>query len=379
MPSSLFFSILSIFIPIGFLPIFLSLYKKQKIKGLKNWILSLIFLSCLRLTESLLQSFESNWVASGVESLHFLVLYFQFLSFLEFFLNKQIQLKIQWILPTILVFLQLLLFSLTERIFYPAIVSSTSSIVFLFYLGFGISNLRKHFKSRIGLTLIFLILAYSGFVLFLTIQKGSDLSGMIAISNFEVSGLPNLFEIILNLFLSSTILIFLNDRYFLSTSSRGDNDSEYFDANSLPIQEDLFLEKTSLELQRSRRFKHSLSLLMVSFPEEISKEPDHIRKISYILKDNVRNIDIINRTGENEFSILLIESGLEAGVFVGKRILEEFLSKSFPSSLRLFIGVKSLDQNTGSLEVLLDGAKKAMLSSKNAGGNQVCVYKPELE
>ena len=200
MPSSLFFSILSIFIPIGFLPIFLSLYKKQKIKGLKNWILSLIFLSCLRLTESLLQSFESNWVASGVESLHFLVLYFQFLSFLEFFLNKQIQLKIQWILPTILVFLQLLLFSLTERIFYPAIVSSTSSIVFLFYLGFGISNLRKHFKSRIGLTLIFLILAYSGFVLFLTIQKGSDLSGMIAISNFEVSGLPNLFEIILNLF-----------------------------------------------------------------------------------------------------------------------------------------------------------------------------------
>lgn len=84
------------------------------------------------------------------------------------------------------------------------------------------------------------------------------------------------------------------------------------------------------ETQRSRRYGHNISFLMIDINEfkEVNDYYSHVRgdrvlkEIGKVLEENVRGADTVIRYGGNEFLVLLPETG-EGSEVAGKRLKEE--------------------------------------------------------
>jgi diguanylate cyclase (GGDEF)-like protein len=98
----------------------------------------------------------------------------------------------------------------------------------------------------------------------------------------------------------------------------------------------------------------------------------------------VRQIDTLARYGGDEFTILLVDTGLETAIQVAERIRRTVEDHVFEAgrdgSLRLTvsIGVAAYPLHGRTREALLDLSDKAMYRAKSIGRNRVCTA-TELE
>ncbi|MBI4773219.1 MAG: GGDEF domain-containing protein [Deltaproteobacteria bacterium] len=147
-----------------------------------------------------------------------------------------------------------------------------------------------------------------------------------------------------------------------------------------------FMDSFKGEAARAARYGHPVSLLMIdadrfksindTFGHHIGDEA--LRNLASIIKDCLREVDVLGRLGGEEFAVLLPETGKQAAVHVAQRIraaVESGIIETEAGRLRLTVsvGVASAAPDSIDTKDLLKQADAAMYRAKEEGRNRVCV------
>jgi len=139
-----------------------------------------------------------------------------------------------------------------------------------------------------------------------------------------------------------------------------------------------------LEFQRSRRFNHPMSILMMDLDDFKAVNDTHghnigdqvLTTVAMRCREQMRNIDLIGRYGGDEFLVLLVETNLEAARIVAERIRSHVAEAPVDTdigqlNITVSVGITALEKDTSNLDALLNRADKAMYAAKKTGRNRV--------
>jgi diguanylate cyclase (GGDEF)-like protein len=145
-----------------------------------------------------------------------------------------------------------------------------------------------------------------------------------------------------------------------------------------------FIDRLSEEIERSRRLKLKFSILMIDIDrfKNCNDKYGHmvgdavLREIASIIKNNVREIDLLARYGGEEFTVLLPETGRKGALHVAERIrkaCEDRLISAYDENLKftVSIGVSVYPEDAKDSEPLIEKADETMYRSKQEGRNRV--------
>lgn len=149
-----------------------------------------------------------------------------------------------------------------------------------------------------------------------------------------------------------------------------------------------FFDAARKEFERIRRFKRTLSILMVDIDrfKNINDTYGHsvgdlvLREIAARIKNSIRTVDIAARYGGEEFIVLMPETGLDEACQVAERIRKSVADYPFgedtvPVTATLSIGVAEIDEQSKSMDQLIICADHALYTAKAAGRNRVEGYR----
>jgi len=153
-----------------------------------------------------------------------------------------------------------------------------------------------------------------------------------------------------------------------------------------------FKERLKIELSRAQRTKTSLvvGVLDIDFFKRVNDTYGHpagdavIKSLARLLKQRLRQDDVVARYGGEEFGILLVQAGDAEASIITNRIRERIAHNRFalPSlsvggemvqvPVTVSIGVARFSPSDN-LQTLLERADRALYEAKNNGRNQVRV------
>jgi diguanylate cyclase (GGDEF)-like protein len=145
-----------------------------------------------------------------------------------------------------------------------------------------------------------------------------------------------------------------------------------------------FYSKLEEEIDRSVRYKHPLSLLLIDIDNFKALndryghlEGDKVLSMSgTIIKDCLRKTDSAYRYGGEEFTVILPEIGFEAALNVAERIRQQISTHKFSSvsnhALHITVSIGACRLEPGEeMKALVKRADKAMYVAKQEGKNRV--------
>ncbi|MBI4652532.1 diguanylate cyclase [Candidatus Desantisbacteria bacterium] len=149
-----------------------------------------------------------------------------------------------------------------------------------------------------------------------------------------------------------------------------------------------FNEILSVELNRSGRFKHHLSLLLIDIDDFklINDSYGHLtgdkilKKFSKILLENVRTIDFVCRYGGDEFAIVLPETSKEGAYNLSRRLRGSISKNNFDVvkekgiNFQSCIGISTFPQDGKTKEELFEKADRALYDAKKLGKGHICFF-----
>jgi diguanylate cyclase (GGDEF)-like protein/PAS domain S-box-containing protein len=147
-----------------------------------------------------------------------------------------------------------------------------------------------------------------------------------------------------------------------------------------------FMDRSEIELSRTRRYDNPLSILMLDIDhfKQINdtyghQSGDHVLKsVAITFQDVLRKVDIIGRLGGEEFAVVLPETGITKATEVAERLREKISSSEVALSdginirFTVSIGIAALVDKNSNIDMLLNEADKALYKAKQAGRNRVC-------
>lgn len=141
-----------------------------------------------------------------------------------------------------------------------------------------------------------------------------------------------------------------------------------------------YVERTLEELQRARRARRSLAVLILDMDsfKQINDRFGHaagdraLRSVSRVLRRELRNTDLIARYGGEEFAITLPEADVELALQVAERLRAAIADTRLDRTVRLSVTIGvAIARDGEDLDGLLNRADKALYAGKDAGRNQV--------
>ncbi len=146
------------------------------------------------------------------------------------------------------------------------------------------------------------------------------------------------------------------------------------------------LDRTNQELARAMQFDEPLTFVMfeidgaTEFRSRFSQEDSDsiVLAITRLLRFAVRPFDVVARTDEHTFAVLLIKRTDEEGYLWSEKMRKMIVSEVIAIGKRSYsvtvsIGVSGARRD-GSVEELVEGAELALERARELGGNNVIVY-----
>ena len=151
----------------------------------------------------------------------------------------------------------------------------------------------------------------------------------------------------------------------------------------------VFDERLHDEMQRSRRYGKSFSLLMLDIDhfKNVNDSYGHpagdavLKQLAAILRKQARDVDCVARYGGEEFVIVAPELNSSSAKLVGERIRKAVASAAFilpdgrEISVTASIGIACYPDCADSEETMVARADQALYLAKREGRNQVYLYR----
>lgn len=283
---------------------------------------------------------------------------------------------------------------------FPEIVTSVHFYLLFLFVGFTLISILRYSSEAFGISLGYLyilLISLSGF--WFGVKGGiiaAALSTIIFIAEVEIY--PNFpgrelviigapFRLIVY-FLSGIII-----GYFSKLQKRLSHKIEYLayhDRLTGCVNYTWIIDFLEKEIARSRRFIKEFSIILIDI--------DHFKKINdtyghlvgndvlaafaNIIKNNVRNMDIVGRYGGEEFLIIFPELGSDEALEVLKRIRERLSEAKITSSrlrekadikLQFSAGISSFPYNANNIKELIQVADDALYQAKQRGRDRIII------
>ncbi|MFA5164028.1 MAG: sensor domain-containing diguanylate cyclase [Candidatus Omnitrophota bacterium] len=145
-----------------------------------------------------------------------------------------------------------------------------------------------------------------------------------------------------------------------------------------------FLERYAEDFARSKRHNLKLSVLMIDLDhfKQCNDTYGHLvgdivlKEIAKIMKDFVRQVDLIGRYGGEEFVLALPDTDRNSAIAVAERIRQEVERHKFRAydetiAMTISAGVATYPDNGDDVQVLIDKADQALYRAKEEGRNRV--------
>ena len=145
-----------------------------------------------------------------------------------------------------------------------------------------------------------------------------------------------------------------------------------------------FVERFQQELQRANRYNEKLVLMMLDLDKfkRINDNYGHLygdyvlRGTSAVLKNGVRNIDIVGRYGGEEFAIVLVKTTKTKSFNSAKRIIQSLADHQFEKEgqeveMTISAGMAEYPTDGEKIRDLIAIADRALYKVKSRGGNDV--------
>ena len=142
----------------------------------------------------------------------------------------------------------------------------------------------------------------------------------------------------------------------------------------------------SAEFTRAKRYSSELSIFIIDLDhfKIINDSYGHpvgdqvLRETGRLLREAIRETDIMGRYGGEEFLGILPETGTKGAVILAERICQSFRSFQCPVSndehvqVTVSLGIASIQSEQQESDELLIQADQALYDAKKAGRNRVC-------
>jgi len=145
-----------------------------------------------------------------------------------------------------------------------------------------------------------------------------------------------------------------------------------------------FYERAQIEISRSQRYKHSLTLAYIDLDnfKAVNDRLGHtigdkvLRAVTESIQRQIRPSDILARLGGDEFALLLPETGDTEGKQAIGRIHSSLVSEMLRNSwlVTFSIGVVTYNQMPKSVDEMVKLADNVMYSVKTKTKNGVCYH-----
>ncbi len=151
-------------------------------------------------------------------------------------------------------------------------------------------------------------------------------------------------------------------------------------------------EQLAKEVERSDRYTTALTCLMLDIDDfkEVNDRYGHpfgdqvLVTIARLIREGVRQTDVVGRYGGEEFLIIMPHTEREAALLLANRILKAvagypFLSGMVSVHVTLSIGLATypfLDHGVKTKNGLLSAADQALYQAKRTGKNKTVVWQP---
>lgn len=145
-----------------------------------------------------------------------------------------------------------------------------------------------------------------------------------------------------------------------------------------------FLKRFKEEVLRSSQSGMPLSCIMLDLDhfKRCNDNYGHLvgdvvlKEVVGVLKNNIREIDLIARVGGEEFCILLPETSKTSARIVAERIrkaIEDHPIRAYDESVKMTVsmGISSFPEDSGSPDELIERSDKALYAAKEGGRNRV--------
>ncbi len=146
------------------------------------------------------------------------------------------------------------------------------------------------------------------------------------------------------------------------------------------------------ELNRAVRFNQNfvLSILDLDKFKRINDTYGHIfgdyviKTVGQIIRDNVRNIDVLARYGGEEYALILVDTTKENAKIVANRIVKSIETFHFNQDnnhtrMTISVGLAEFPMDSDLGKGLIEKADAAMYEAKKIGGNSFCVAQTAKE
>ena len=147
-----------------------------------------------------------------------------------------------------------------------------------------------------------------------------------------------------------------------------------------------FLELLTQEVERARRTRRPVSLLMMDLDDfkKINDRHGHpagdrtLHHVAQLIAKVLRRSDVVARYGGEEFVAILPDAGLEAAMAVAEKVRAEVERSPLslpglpgPLHVRISLGVASLPEDAATEADLVEAADRGLYHAKRTGKNRV--------
>jgi diguanylate cyclase (GGDEF)-like protein len=146
------------------------------------------------------------------------------------------------------------------------------------------------------------------------------------------------------------------------------------------------------ELERSRRFEHPMSVALVDVDRfrQYNDAAGHgagdavLRAVAKLLGGAVRRVDLLARSGGEEFAVVLARADRAAALAAGEKLRAAVEAAALPhpaseaGRVTISVGVAVFPEDGADLGTLVDAADAALFAAKRAGRNVVRPHEPGM-
>ncbi len=145
-----------------------------------------------------------------------------------------------------------------------------------------------------------------------------------------------------------------------------------------------FYERLEAEIERAKRQKHPLSLLLLDIDKFKTYNDAHghlegdrvLREVAKCVSESTReHVDLGFRYGGDEFTVILPEADEAGAMLIAQRLRESFAARRF-DLLTMSIGLMTYE-DAHTARAFIQFTDTMMYDAKRAGGNQVTVYRAD--